>query len=171
MAKSPNLDINLVQEPRVQGGNWEFISQTNHNADCVPLEDRFKYVDDLSILEIINLLNIGLTTYNIKYHVPSDIPIHGQYVAQENLLSQQYLNKINEWTANQKMQISEKKTKSMIVNFTRNYQFMTRLILNHTNIEVVDKMKILGTVITDKLTWNENCNEIIKKVNRRMLLL
>ena len=53
----------------------------------------------------------------------------------------------------------------------RNYQFMTRLILNHTNIEVVDRMKILGTVITDKLTWDENCNEIIKKVNKRMLLL
>ena len=77
-------------------GNWEFISQTNNNADCVPLEDRFKYVDDLSILEIINLLNIGLTSYNIKCHIPSDIPLHGQYVAQENLLSEQYLDKINE---------------------------------------------------------------------------
>ena len=152
-------------------GNWEFISQTNNNADCVPIEDRFKYIDDLSILEIINLLNIGMTSYNIKYHIPSDIPLHGQYVAHENLLSQQYLNKINEWTIKQKMQISEKKTKSMIINFTKNYQFMTRLILNHTNIEVVDKVKILGTIITDKLTWDENCDEIIKKVNKRMLLL
>ena len=26
-------------------GNWEFDSQTNHNADCVPVEDRFKFVD------------------------------------------------------------------------------------------------------------------------------
>ena len=133
----------------------------NNNADCVPVEDRFKYVDDLSILEIINLLNIGITSYNIKCHIPSDIPIHGQYVAQENLLSQQYLNKINEWTIKQKMQISEKKTKSMIINFTRNYQFRTRLILNNTNIEVVDKVKILGTNITDKLDCDENCDEII----------
>ena len=31
-------------------GNWEFISQTNNNADCVPEEDRFKYIDDLTIL-------------------------------------------------------------------------------------------------------------------------
>ena len=27
-------------------GNWEFLSQTNNNADCVPVEDRFKFVDD-----------------------------------------------------------------------------------------------------------------------------
>ena len=48
---------------------------------------------------------------------------------------------------------------------------MTRLILNKTNIEVVDKVKILGTIITDKLDWDENFNKIIKKVNKRMLLL
>lgn len=34
-------------------GNWESLSQTNDNANCVPEEDRFKYVDDLSILEVI----------------------------------------------------------------------------------------------------------------------
>ena len=34
-------------------GIWEFLSQTNNNADCVPVEDRFKFVDDLTILEVI----------------------------------------------------------------------------------------------------------------------
>ena len=33
----------------------EFLSQTNDNADCVPVYDRFKFVDDLAILEVINL--------------------------------------------------------------------------------------------------------------------
>ena len=37
-------------------GNWEFLSQTNGNADCIPQDDRFKFVDDLSTLEIINLM-------------------------------------------------------------------------------------------------------------------
>ena len=32
-------------------------------------------------------------------------------------------------------------------------------------------MKILGTVFTDQLTWNENCDVIVKKVNSRMQLL
>ena len=69
------------------------------------------------------------------------------------------------------MIISEKKKKSMIINFTNNYQFQTRLQLNNQNIEVVDKIKILGTVLTNTLSWDENCTRIIKKVNARMLLL
>ena len=44
-------------------GNWEFLSQTNDNADCVPLDDRFKFVDDLTTLEIINLINIGISSF------------------------------------------------------------------------------------------------------------
>ena len=32
-------------------------------------------------------------------------------------------------------------------------------------------MKILGTIITDKLTWDDNCDYLIKKVNARMQLL
>ena len=69
-------------------GNWEFLSQTNNNADIVPENDRYKYIDDLSILEIINLLNIGLSSYNHKNHVPSDVADHGQYIDKNNLLTQ-----------------------------------------------------------------------------------
>ena len=59
----------------------------------------------------------------------------------------------------------------MIINFTNNYQFGTRLSLNNTNLEIVNQMTILGTIITDKLKWDENCDMIIAKVNKRMLLL
>ena len=58
-------------------GNWEFLSQTNDNADCVPEEDRLKFVDDLTTLEVINLLTIGLSSFLMKNQVPSDIPSHG----------------------------------------------------------------------------------------------
>jgi hypothetical protein len=72
---------------------------------------------------------------------------------------------------NQEMVILESKTKSMVINFTKKYQFQPRLTLNGQNIQVVDKMKILGTVLTNSLSWNENCSRIIKKVNARMQLL
>ena len=152
-------------------GNWEFDSQSNHNADCVPENDRFKFVDDLTCLEIINLINIGIASHNCKQQVPNDIPSHGQIIPNSNLKSQVYVEKISQWTKNQEMIISETKTKSMIINFTKNYQFQTRLQLNNQNIEVVDQMKILGTIITNTLSWDENCSRIIQKVNARMLLL
>ena len=135
-------------------GNWEFLSQTNDSADCVPEDDRFKFVDDLTTLEIINLLTIGLSSFFMKRQVPSDIPVHGQFIEGEKLKSQNYLNQINEWTDNHKMIISEKKTKAMVFKFTDNYQFTTRLDLKGSNVEIVDKMKIVGTIVDSKLSWD-----------------
>ena len=152
-------------------GNWEFLSQTNNNADCVPEEDRFKFVDDLSTIEIINLLTIGLSSFYTKQQVPSDIPVHGQFIESSKLKSQAYLDQINEWTDKQKMIISEKKTKAMLFNFTDKYQFSTRLQLKGQNVQIVDQMKILGTVVNSDLTWTDNCMLIIKKVNNRMQLI
>ena len=65
------------------------------------VSERFKFVDYLTVLEIIDLLTVGITSYNIKSHVPSDIPIHNQYIPAGNLKSQYYLDEINKWTTNQ----------------------------------------------------------------------
>ena len=78
---------------------------------------------------------------------------------------------INEWTEQHKMILSEKKTKAMIFNFTDKHQFTTRLELKGKNIEIVEQMKILGTVINTSLSWDDNCDMIIKKVNARMQLI
>ena len=47
-------------------GILEYLSQSNHSSDSVSEEDRFKFVDDLTVLEIVNLLTIGITCFNIK---------------------------------------------------------------------------------------------------------
>ena len=47
--------------------------------------DRFKFVDDLTVLEIIDLLMTEISTYDLKEHVPSDIPVHNKYIKKENL--------------------------------------------------------------------------------------
>ena len=59
----------------------------------------------------------------------------------------------------------------MIINFTKKYQFATRIKLHNENIQQVTQAKILGTVITDQLTWGANCLAIIKKSNMRLQLL
>ena len=152
-------------------GIWEYLSQTNNCADSIPVENRFKFVDDLTTLEIINLINIGMESYDFLSHVPSDIPTNAKFIDSTKLKSQQYLNDLNDWSEHQKMQINQKKTKAMIFNFTDNYQFATRLNLKNENIQLVDKMKILGTTVTTSLSWDDNCSEIITKVNNRMLLI
>ena len=44
-----------------------------------PVDDRYKWVDDLSLMEIINLLSIGLTAFNFYNQVASDIGVDDQY--------------------------------------------------------------------------------------------
>ena len=152
-------------------GIWEYLTQSNDNADCVDPDYRFKFVDDLTVLEKVNLLLIGLATFNCHVSVPSDIPAHNQFIPAEHLKSQEYINEIKRWTENQKMILNQKKTKVMIFNFTEKYKFTTKLTMNQENIEVVKKAKLLGVIITDDLKWDENTSYLIKKANARLELL
>ena len=67
--------------------------------------------------------------------------------------------------------INEKKTKSLIFSFTEKYQFSTRLTLNDETIKVLESTKLLGTIISDDLSWNLNTLNIVKKANARMELV
>ena len=69
------------------------------------------------------------------------------------------------------MKINEKKTKSIIFNFTKKYQFTTRLSINNKDIEVVDSTRLLGTIISNDLRWDLNTAEIVRKANARMEIL
>ena len=69
------------------------------------------------------------------------------------------------------MKLNEKKTKSMVFNFTKKYQFTTQLKVNEKPIEMVKETKLLGTYITDDLKWEKNTSEIVKKAYQRMQLL
>ena len=48
-------------------GVLEYLVQSNNNDDCVDETLRFKYVDDLTFLELISLstLSHGLSSYNV----------------------------------------------------------------------------------------------------------
>ena len=153
-------------------GILEYLSQTNDNVDFIPEEDRFKFIDDLSLLDIINLISIGLSSYNCRLHVPSDINIeHNQYLPPQNIHTQDYLNDIKQWTDEHLMKVNPAKSKFMVVNFTQNYQFNTRLLLDGKLMENVKETRLLGVTISDDLTWHANTDLIIKQAYKRMILL
>ena len=89
-------------------GIWEYLAQSNDNANCVDKDYRYKFVDDLTILEKNNLLTVGITSFNTKLSVPSDIPIHNQFIPSINLNSQKYIENIKLWTQNKKMILNKK---------------------------------------------------------------
>ena len=59
-------EISTVRElygggPQGSGlGIWSYLSQTNNNHQGVADENVFKFVDDKTCLEIINLLSVGI---------------------------------------------------------------------------------------------------------------
>ena len=59
----------ILKGGRPQGstfGIWEYLSQSNTNTDFISESDKFKFVGDLTFVEIIYLLNFGLSTYDLK---------------------------------------------------------------------------------------------------------
>ena len=68
-------------------GILEYISQSTGNVDFLEDDLQYKYIDDLSVLEVINLISIGLTSYHFKTHVASDIGIDQSFLPAQNLHS------------------------------------------------------------------------------------
>ena len=69
------------------------------------------------------------------------------------------------------MKVNEKKTKNLISNLTRIYQFRTDIKLKGEKVKTINNIKLLGTTITNDLKWNENTKMIVKSSNKRMQFL
>ena len=152
-------------------GQIEYSSQSNDSGNCVASHDRYKFVDDMSLLEILNLITCGLASYNFKNHVASDIAIGAKYLPTENYKSQNYLNSVQQWTDAKKMKLNQDKSKVIIFNYTKNYQFGTRLYLEDKLLEIVNQTKLLGTIISSDLTWWQNTNYLTQKGYQRLQIL
>ena len=69
------------------------------------------------------------------------------------------------------MKLKTEKSKIMIFNFIKNYQFTMRVSMDNVNLEVVNDAKLLGTHITNDIKWELNTKHLVRKGNSRMQLL
>ena len=165
-----NKESKWWRPPGINLWNSGISMPTNFTTEYLTDNDNFKFVDDLSIMEIINLLTIWLCSYNMKVHVASDFQSNSAYIPAENWKSQSYLQNFSAWTLQQKMKLNEEELKQIIFNFTNNFQFQTRNKVNNRNIEIIAKTKLLGVVLSNDLKWEENTTLLVKRANSRMLL-
>ena len=128
-------------------------------------------MDDLTFLETVYLANIGIASYNIRNHIASNVPTHNQMISSDKLNTQNYLNEIEKWTEKKKMVLNEKKTKCMIFNSSKKFQFTSDLKLKGEKLNVVNETKLLGTILTSDLKWNRNTQHIVKSANGKMRML
>ena len=69
------------------------------------------------------------------------------------------------------MMINQRKTLNIQFNFTKDKQFFTDIVLKKEKLQSVNQTKLLGTIITDELKWDENTKYIIRKANQKMRML
>ena len=69
------------------------------------------------------------------------------------------------------MKLNIEKTKNIIFNFSKNSQFSTEIRLDNKVIETVSETKLLGTLISNNMSWKRNTEKIVKESNRRMSFL
>ena len=69
------------------------------------------------------------------------------------------------------MLLNTKKSSLMVFNFTKNYNFTTRVKMGGETLPILKNTKLLGVIISDDLKWSENTKYLVKKANARLELL
>ena len=113
------------------------------NRLCQDWPNRIKYVDDTSVFEIISRCS------------PSYLPL----IAAD----------INNYASQRNMRLNEKKCKEMVISFLKYQPFpVPPMLLNGAVIARVVKFKLLGVTLSNDLSWNDHCDEMLKKAYKRL---
>ena len=150
-------------------GQMAYIAASDDAAAELEDEEKFKYCDDLTILELIALGGV-LTEYNFKEHVPSDIAVDQLFLNPSNFKTQENLCELENWTTSNIMRLNEAKTKYILFNRIRT-PFTTRLTVNGQWLERKQYLKLLGVWLQEDGGWEKNTQELCKKAYMRLGML
>ena len=121
------------------------------------------------MVELVMLASI-LQDYNVMKHIPNDIGIDQLFLDAETYKLQSYLDEISNWSVNNQVKLNELKSNYIVFSRCQS-EFATRLKLNNKNLEQVGSIKFLGVWLTKNLSWQKNCEEILKKAHKRISLI
>ena len=153
----------------ILGGINHNIASSDCGTEVITSEDRFRYYDDMYILELIILCE-KLQEYDVRNHIPSDVAIDHLFLNPKKFRMQSYLDEVTKWTHENLMLLNEEKSNYIL--FTRSKSdFTTRLLLNQAPIKRLSVVKILGVWIQEDMGWEENTKQICKKSDSRISIL
>ena len=150
-------------------GQMAYIAASDDAARGLEDQDKYKYCDDLTILELIALGGM-LSDYNFREHVASDIAVDELYINPENLQTQENLYELQNWTNLNLMKLNEKKTNYILFNRVRT-PFSTRLTINGQWLERKQSIKLLGVWLQEDGGWGKNTQELCRKAYLRLGML
>ena len=150
-------------------GQLEYLVFSNDNADIVSADDRYKYIDDLTVLQLVCLSGL-LTEYNFTEHVASDIGLGQTFLPADSYSTQDHLNYISNWSTENLVKLNEDKCNYMVFSRAKE-DFATRLTINNCKLDRISVTKILGVWVSEDLSWDRNTKEMCRRAYSRMSML
>ena len=163
--KIPRLALE-VDQCRQSRRNCKDCSCKKHTKDTHVL-----YIDDLSEAEAVDLRKELIWDpiqgpYPLKYHERT------HHVLPKGSILQKNLTKIENFTLSNMMKINNSKSKVMIFNKSKKYDFQSEFSFsNGENLECIEETKLLGIILSSDLSWGLNTKAIVKKAMSKMWLI
>ena len=150
-------------------GQMAYIAASDDAARGLEDEDKWKFCDDLTILELVMMGGV-LKEYDFTKHVASDIETGQKFLDPELYNTQNTLNELQTWTTDNKMRLNERKTSYIMFNRNRE-SIATRLSVNGEVMEGKKSIKLLGVWLDEDGSWTKNTQELCKKAYSRLGML
>lgn len=123
-----------------------FILYINDIVDCLDDDTKiYLFADDAKMFREINNVN-------------------------DCVLLQQQLNGVHEWSLKWNLKFNSKKCKVLAFSYKR-VKIAYKYRLCGDELEHVNSIRDLGVIVSNKLTWNEQVDSVVKKANKMLWLL
>ena len=147
------------------------ITKKKNQRSVIP-NIHVKFVDDMTLATALNpreclVPNPVQQPYPLTYHDRTKhvLPDHRNVMQEE-------LNKMIQYCTENSMRINHEKTKVVLFNTSRKYDFPPKLsVLDDVYLEVVEEFKLLGVIFQSNLRWQANTDFICKKAYSRLWML
>ena len=131
-----------------------------------------KYVDDLAFAEAINMKTQLMHVPVQERTLPDTYRARtGHSLNTETSKVYDQLKKTESYAQENNMKLNLQKTKLMLFNPCSSKDFMPEIKINNTRIDLVEKIKLLGVVVTSDLSWAANTQYIVDRCNSKIWML
>ena len=129
-----------------------------------------KFVDDLTLAESIPLKS------SLELNRSRPLPDNYHSRTGHNLIPEKSsvfkeLKNIQKYAEANEMKLNKKKSKFMLFNQCKNFDFMPSLELEGNQIELAEDMKILGVIISSDMKFGKNTQYITNKAYKRIWMI
>jgi hypothetical protein len=132
-----------------------------------------KFVDDMTLAGALNLKECLVPNPDVNQPLPLAYHDRTQHVLPEsNNDMQDQLDRLIQYCKDKSMKINYEKTKVVLFNTARNYDFMPKLsVKKDIHLEVVEEFKLLGLIFQSNLRWQANTDYMCQKAYSRLWML